>query len=319
MSEAIYGLIGALGGAILGGAATLTASSLTGRHAGRQELRVRKELEFERMMDLRRATRDVLLILDDAQQALERGKPIDTSGLPEAVKKMREAADRCEVYGLRFEHSRSSAANARPATPGTESLRELVAWATLMEECLGRAAAAEGEQRQDLKLEVATHYLRAEGARRKVLGVLMDRMEELREEMRGQVHPRETVRRGRSSGSRTAAGPHGMTGSVERATLPAFGGNRASRSSGPGSQLTERAAAAPGDKSPARPSRAPLRPARSTVSNHGHNASPSLRNDFGHPRSRLRRRPLEHTNRRNQCHTRNCSPPRKSSPTRRSS
>lgn len=44
----------------------------------------------------------------------------------------------------------------------------------------------------------------------------------------------------------------------------------------------------------------------------------SSQNDLGLPRSRLRRHPLEHTTRRNQCHTRNCSPPRKSSPTRRS-
>jgi hypothetical protein len=44
----------------------------------------------------------------------------------------------------------------------------------------------------------------------------------------------------------------------------------------------------------------------------------SSQNDPGHPRSRLRGHPLDHTTRRNQCHTRNCSPPRRSSPTRRS-
>ncbi|MFH0179118.1 AAA family ATPase [Streptomyces cacaoi] len=44
----------------------------------------------------------------------------------------------------------------------------------------------------------------------------------------------------------------------------------------------------------------------------------SSQNDLGHPRSRLRRHPSDHTTRRNQCHTRNCSPPRRSSPTRRS-
>ena len=44
----------------------------------------------------------------------------------------------------------------------------------------------------------------------------------------------------------------------------------------------------------------------------------SSQNDLGHPRCRLRRHPLDHTARRNQCHTRNCSPPRRSSPTRRS-
>jgi hypothetical protein len=40
--------------------------------------------------------------------------------------------------------------------------------------------------------------------------------------------------------------------------------------------------------------------------------------DLGHPLSRLRRHPLDRTTRRNQCHTRNRSPPGRSSPTRRS-
>jgi hypothetical protein len=44
----------------------------------------------------------------------------------------------------------------------------------------------------------------------------------------------------------------------------------------------------------------------------------SSQNDLGHPHSRLRRHSLDHTTRRNQCHTRDCSPPRRSSPTRRS-
>ncbi|NBM14951.1 hypothetical protein [Streptomyces sp. GC420] len=193
MSEAIYGLIGALGGAVLGGAATLTAPVFAGRHTRRQEQRVRREVEFERMMDLRRATRDVLLILDDGRQALYRGEPVDTSGLREAVMKMREAADRCEVYGLRFEHSRSSAetAGAREWTPGTEALRALAQWAWVTEECLGRAAAAEGESRRRHAQQAEGHYESAENARRQVLGVLMDRMEELREEMRAREPARE--------------------------------------------------------------------------------------------------------------------------------
>jgi hypothetical protein len=58
VSEAIYGLIGALGGA-----ATITVPVLTGRRARRQKQRVRNEFEFEfefdRMMDLRVATQAV--------------------------------------------------------------------------------------------------------------------------------------------------------------------------------------------------------------------------------------------------------------------
>ncbi|MFE7807864.1 hypothetical protein ACFU51_25015 [Streptomyces sp. NPDC057430] len=128
MSEAIYGLIGALGGAFLGAAATLTAPALTGRHVRRQEQRARSEVEFERMMDLRRATRDILLILDDGRQAMHRGEPVDINGkVSEAVKRVREAADRCEVYGLRFDHSRSSReiAGVRRPSPETEALRDL--------------------------------------------------------------------------------------------------------------------------------------------------------------------------------------------------
>ncbi|MFE0419714.1 hypothetical protein [Streptomyces tendae] len=56
MSEAIYGLIGALGGAFLGAAATLIAPALTGRHVRRQEQRARSEAEFERMNGARRQT-----------------------------------------------------------------------------------------------------------------------------------------------------------------------------------------------------------------------------------------------------------------------
>lgn len=41
--------------------------------------------------------------------------------------------------------------------------------------------------------------------------------------------------------------------------------------------------------------------------------------DLGHPRYRLHSHPSDHTTRRNQCHIRNCSPPRRNSATRRSS
>ncbi|MEV0019923.1 hypothetical protein [Streptomyces tendae] len=186
MSEAIYGLIGALGGAFLGAAATLIAPALTGRHVQRQEQRARSEVEFGRMMDLRRATRDVLLILDDGRRAMHRGEPVDISGpVVEAVKNMREAADRCEVYGLRFEHSRSSAevAGGREPSPETEALRDLVRFVGATVSWIGHALQANGARRQTLEQRADGHYEEAENARRRLLGVLMDRMEELREEL----------------------------------------------------------------------------------------------------------------------------------------
>ncbi|MFF3639061.1 hypothetical protein [Streptomyces sp. NPDC002250] len=72
-------------------------------------------------------------------------RPVNLGELPNAVKRVRTAADRCEVYGLAFVHSPSS---------GVLLLQSIDAT-----------------------------FGQTEQARRQVLGVLMDRMAELRAEM----------------------------------------------------------------------------------------------------------------------------------------
>ncbi|MGW5731484.1 MULTISPECIES: hypothetical protein [Streptomyces] len=188
MSEAIYGLIGALGGAVLGGAATITAPALTGRHVRRQEQRVRDEVEFDRMMDLRVATRDLLLILDEAREAVCRGEPADLSGFRDAVQATRKAADRCAMYGLHFSHTPSTPEMRgwqRPS-PETVALRECIDLARrvlrLIRDDVPRARGAVDPQ---LLRRIDITFEGAEDCRRQVLGVLMDRMEELRAEMEG--------------------------------------------------------------------------------------------------------------------------------------
>ncbi|MFC8086255.1 hypothetical protein [Streptomyces sp. NPDC057340] len=186
MSEAMYGLIGALGGALLGAAATVSAPVLTGRQTRLQAQRVRNEAEFDRMMELRRTTRDLLLILDDGRQAMHRGEPVRLGDrLDEAIRRTRESADRCEMYGLRFEHSRSSAesAGAREPSPETEALRELVRFARATASWIDAAGRADSARRPAFEQRADGHYESAENARRQLLGVLMDRMEELREEL----------------------------------------------------------------------------------------------------------------------------------------
>ncbi|MFF0516971.1 hypothetical protein [Streptomyces sp. NPDC004250] len=186
MSEAIYGLVSALGGVFLGAAATVTTPALSGQYARRQAQRVRDEVAFERMMELRRVTRDVLLILDGGRRAMRRSEPVDfLRSLGEAVGKTREAAARCEKYGLRFERSRSSAEaiGVRRPPPESVALRDLVRSALATAFWIGMAVQTTGARQRMYEQWADDHYESAENARRRLLGVLWDRMDELRESM----------------------------------------------------------------------------------------------------------------------------------------
>lgn len=57
---------------------------LTRRNTQREQRRSRMEEEHHRLMDLRRTSREVLLLCDDE------------------LREMRDAADRCAIYGLNF-------------------------------------------------------------------------------------------------------------------------------------------------------------------------------------------------------------------------
>ncbi|MDQ0710733.1 hypothetical protein QFZ55_000185 [Streptomyces luteogriseus] len=134
------------------------------------------------MMDLRVATRDLLLFLDDARQAVRDGRPANLGELPNAVKKVRTAADRCEVYGLSFVHSPSSG-DFGSGTPETRGLHVYIECAQAVREMLDEVEQSGDTPDRLLLQSVDATFRQAEQARGQVLGVLMDRMAELRAEM----------------------------------------------------------------------------------------------------------------------------------------
>ncbi|MFF4275008.1 hypothetical protein [Streptomyces sp. NPDC001536] len=62
---AVYGLIGAVGGALLGALGTLSVPLLQNRRTDRERDRSRAEGHFEKLMALRNATRDLVMLLED--------------------------------------------------------------------------------------------------------------------------------------------------------------------------------------------------------------------------------------------------------------
>jgi len=170
---------------MLGGAATISAPILTGRHSRRQEQRVRATDEFERLMGLRQATRELVMLLDRAQDAMVSGGRVDIDELPRelstVLKDVRGAADRCEVHGLRFVHHPSSK-DFRNATPETMALHRLVVGAQRAVGLLEERQRATTDREQRLASQRVTATLReVEDARRSLLGVLWERMERLQE------------------------------------------------------------------------------------------------------------------------------------------
>ncbi|MFF3489170.1 hypothetical protein ACFYXC_38905 [Streptomyces sp. NPDC002701] len=182
MDQLTVVLISGLGGAAITAAAAVAVPLITGRHARHHEQRARTVDEFDRMMDLRVATRDLLLLLDDARKAARNDRPVDLSELPNAIKQVRTAADRCEVYGLNFVHSPSSRDFGRD-TPEARGLHSCIQSAQSVGHLVDEAAQAHEPPDRQLWRRINETFHQAEQARRQVLGVLMDRMAELRAEM----------------------------------------------------------------------------------------------------------------------------------------
>ncbi|MFE9769439.1 hypothetical protein ACFYPC_33805 [Streptomyces sp. NPDC005808] len=178
MDQLSLALLSGFGGAAVSGAAAVVVPLITGRHARLQEQRARNVDEFDRR-DLRVATRDLLLFLDDARQAVRDGRPVGLGELPDAMKKVRTAADRCEVYGLSFVHSPSSRDYSR-GTPETLGLYAYMQSVQEVGRLVDEAAQSSGTPNGQLLSRLNGTFSRAEQARRQVLGVLMDRMAELR-------------------------------------------------------------------------------------------------------------------------------------------
>jgi hypothetical protein len=85
-------------------------------------------------MDLRRATREVVMVLDDARQSFT-SDSFDTGpfaqALEAAMKETRSAADGCAIYGLHFPLTTGTPERrgSRPSGPETRALRELIDYA----------------------------------------------------------------------------------------------------------------------------------------------------------------------------------------------
>ncbi|GAX58446.1 hypothetical protein [Streptomyces olivochromogenes] len=185
---AVYGLIGALGGAILGAGATITAPVLLNRSTKRQQQQSDARAEFDRLMSLRRTTRQALLLLGDAYEALLRNEPIDPkefrAAMSSAQREVRDSADNVERDGLRFVHTRGTPETryGEGASPEAQSLRNL---AEAMQRMTRSVCMAAGEQggpdRETLEL-IGRQYNAVEQRRRHLLGALLDRMDMLQSE-----------------------------------------------------------------------------------------------------------------------------------------
>lgn len=111
-TAAVYGLVGALGGALLGGAATFAVPVLQNRHTNRARRQSRAEAKFNRLMALRKTTRELVRLLDEEHTSLLAGRAVarDASwpALQAALDAVGDATDSLAIDGLHFTLSSSS-------------------------------------------------------------------------------------------------------------------------------------------------------------------------------------------------------------------
>lgn len=109
---AVYGLVGAVGGALLGGTATFAVPVLQNKYTERARRQSRAEATFNRLMALRKATRQLVHLLDEefTDVLARRGTGPDASwpALQAALDAVGEAADSLAIDGLHFTLSTSS-------------------------------------------------------------------------------------------------------------------------------------------------------------------------------------------------------------------
>jgi hypothetical protein len=103
-SAALFGLIGMVGGAVLGAAATMFSSALQTRTSERIRRRSRAEEEMRRLIALRRSTREALKYLSDTVEGLESGQPASRDdfmvGWQVARDAVTDAADMTTIDGF---------------------------------------------------------------------------------------------------------------------------------------------------------------------------------------------------------------------------
>ncbi|MGW7452439.1 hypothetical protein [Streptomyces sp. NPDC054787] len=190
-AAALYGLIGAVGGAVLGAGAAVTSSVLQTRTAERVRRRARAESEVGRLLALRKSTRVAVELLSDTVEALMAGRPPTDeefrSAWQVAFDALRDAAENTAIDGLPFALSRSSGHEMGRRSPGGAQAApnglQLVLVPCIQSVASGITRALR-DHRAGMPVERAGNGLRESVAlvddmRGQLLAALLDRMESL--------------------------------------------------------------------------------------------------------------------------------------------
>ncbi|MFE4536988.1 hypothetical protein ACFRKB_18240 [Streptomyces scopuliridis] len=194
---AVYGLVGVIGGALLGGAATFAVPVLQNRNADRARRQSRAEAKFNRLMALRKSTRELVGLLDEEYASVLAGRVVvrDVSwpALQAALDAVGEAADNLAIDGLHFTLSTSS---REVSSPENRCLELLLRHAYNISGLIREIREGDGEVetvdpnrlnsavRQRTVSELAQEMSSVKLARESLMGLAFDHMDGLRGEHR---------------------------------------------------------------------------------------------------------------------------------------
>ncbi|WP_344407143.1 hypothetical protein [Streptomyces longisporus] len=200
-SAALYGLVGALGGALLGAGAAITAPLLQHKDEKRTRRLARDTAELDRLIALRSTTRAALTLRSEAVRTMENGQPLNVEELLTALDSTwtdaTRAADAAAADGLYFAMSPTTVDARWPqrqdGQPERKAGRRMDGLREIDREI--RFVAQQYEQRETLEpdaidylnnqIEDLTRQIRElEQWRAELLGELLDRMDVLRDRAR---------------------------------------------------------------------------------------------------------------------------------------
>ncbi|MGY3677703.1 hypothetical protein [Streptomyces sp. TE33382] len=194
---AVYGLVGAVGGALLGGTATFAVPMLQNRYADRVRRQSRAEAKFNRLMALRKATRELVRLLDEECASVLAGRGVGPDAawpaLQAALDAVGQAADDLAIDGLHFTLSTSS---REVHSPENRCLALLLRHAYNVsglvrgigdgggETGTGVPRRAHGAVRQETVLQLTQEMSGLKQARASLMDFAFDHMDGLRDEHR---------------------------------------------------------------------------------------------------------------------------------------
>ncbi|MFF5854448.1 hypothetical protein ACFY8B_02240 [Streptomyces sp. NPDC012751] len=186
MSETVYGLLGALGGALITAAGAywgpLRVSAAARRAAAKAEGRARREAETTRIILMRTTTRTWRDLLARTIQDLELGLLVDIAAFDEAVTTARNSAQSALDHALHDGIWIQQTGYGYPAAPsgpfGPDQLRVLTALGRLTH--VTRAAVIRREPLDDDRAEALKRALdAADEARGELSAALLNRLEQI--------------------------------------------------------------------------------------------------------------------------------------------